>query len=203
MLINSRTGQSLSLLHIVIVSTSCFHSASLVSFLSVLSFCLALFLFIFSFHHPVFSPPPILSLPLSFHPSLFLSSGGLFLGCLVNFRREVTLSARESGTHIKKPKDKQTSNSFSSFFSISARHCITALFPISVGAWMCVCVRACAWKVFHLQLNYVIKSPFFSFKKKLPHDQFKLQHYRSLGNFLNLELPLNIMSYESLRSSVW
>lgn len=167
MLINSRTGQSLSLLHIVIVSTSCFHSASLVSFLSVLSFCLALFLFIFSFHHPVFSPPPILSLPLplSFHPSLFLSSGGLFLGCLVNFRREVTLSARESGTHIKKPKDKQRHQKASRLFSASQQDTALQLCfqYLWVHACVCVCMRACAWKVFHLQLNYVIKSPFFSF----------------------------------------
>lgn len=143
MLINSRTGQSLSLLHIVIVSTSCFHSASLVSFLSVLSFCLALFLFIFSFHHPFFSPPPILSLPLSFHPSLFLSSGGLFLGCLVNFRREVTLSARESGTHIKKPKDKQRHQIASRLFSASQQD--TALQLCFQYLWVhgCVCVCAC------------------------------------------------------------
>lgn len=142
MLINLHIGQSLSSHLLVAVSMSLFLS---IIFHSLSFYCFLYSLFPNSLSLPCFDSHPPISLSISLAVDYFWSAW------LISVGSQAQCQGKQSA-YKKAKRQTETSKSFSSFFSPSARHCREALSKICVC--VCVCVRAS--KVFCLELNNVI-----------------------------------------------
>lgn len=130
MLINLHIGQSLSSRLLVAVSMSLFLSITFRS-LSILLFPL----FLNSLSLPCFDSHPPISLSISLAVDYFWSSW------LISVGSQARCQGKQSA-YEKAKRQTETSKSFSSFFSPTARHWREALPKICVCVWVHVCMHA-------------------------------------------------------------